>query len=98
MIILEKEDCYCELDVFYMKVAQKMQVKVTDKTRFDCRKICVTRPVQDELWRYYKEEKGLEDQRIATIFLCLGPKANLEHQAGEPYAAEVENGFASDKG
>lgn len=40
---LKKEDCYCDLTKFYENVARKIPVGITDKTCFDCRKICVTK-------------------------------------------------------
>ena len=94
-IILEKEDCYYDLDEFYSKVAQKMKVDISPETLFDCREICVTKTVQDELWKYQREVKGLDNQAIAALFLCMGPKANLSEQKGKPYAAEVTDGFLS---
>lgn len=97
-IVLEKEDCYCDLDTFYSNVAEKMSADISPETMFDCRKICVTKQVQDELWKYQKEEKGLKDQAVASFFLCLGPKANLTDQKECPYIAEVQDGFLTTEG
>ena len=90
---LRKEDCYCDLTEFYENVARKISVKITDKTRFDCRKICVTKSVQEALWSYYRDKKGKTDEQIATMFLGYGPKANVEEHGILDYRAEVEDGF-----
>lgn len=94
-VSLKKEDCYCDLDTFYENVARKISVRTTDKTKFDCRKICVTKAVQEVLWSYYREEKNRTDEQIASILLIGGPKANLEEHGILEYRAEVENGFVS---
>ena len=75
---LRKEDCYCDLTKFYENVARKIPAEITDKTCFDCRKICVTKSVQEALWSYYRDEKEKTDEQIATMLLGYGPKANLE--------------------
>lgn len=61
---LRKEDCYCDLTEFYENVARKIPVEITDKTCFDCRKICVTKSIQEALWSYYRDEKGKTDERL----------------------------------
>lgn len=90
---LTKEDCYCDLTEFYENVARKIPVEITDENCFDCRKICVTKAVQEVLWSYYREEKNRTDEQIASILLIGGPKANLEEHGILEYRAEVENGF-----
>ena len=78
-------------------VAEKMGVVVTDDVIFDCRKICVTNNVQDEIWSYYKEVKFAKNEEIAMLLACSGPKANLEAANPDQYWAEVEDGFLSTK-
>lgn len=94
-VLLRKEDCYCKLIKFYENVARKVLVEITDETRFDCRKILVTRSVQETLWSYYRDEIGLTDEQIATMLLAFGPKANLEEHDVPEYRAEIEDGFIS---
>lgn len=90
---LRKEDYYCDLTKFYENVARKIPAEITDKTCFDCRKICVTKSVQEALWSYYRDEKEKTDEQIATMLLGYGPKANLEEHGILEYRAEVEDGF-----
>ena len=92
-IQLRKEDCYCDLTEFYENVARKIPVEITDKTCFDCRKICVTKLVQEALWSYYRDEKRKAGEQIAPMFLGDGPKANVEEHGILEYRAEVEDGF-----
>jgi len=95
--MLKKHESYCELEKFYEMVAEKIGVVVTDDVIFDCRKICVTKNVQDEIWSYYREVKFAKDEEIAMLLVCSGPKANLEAMNSDQYRAEVEDGFLSAK-
>lgn len=91
-IFLKREDCYCNLIIFYENVAKKLSFKVTDETEFDCRKICVTKPVQETIWAYYREQEEEVDSDIAALWLFCGPKANLEYK-DNLYVVNVEFGF-----
>lgn len=70
---LRKEDCYCDLTEFYENVARKIPVEITDKTCFDCRKICVTKLVQEASWSYYRDEKRKD--RRADCYDVFGIRA-----------------------
>mgnify|MGYP006916355692 CR=1 FL=1 len=92
MIYLTKEDCYCDLIDFYKNVAAKMgynRLQIATMS-FDCRRIRVTKPVQDAIWAYYRDAMDASDQELAMLWVCSGPKADLE---GESYAAESKDGF-----
>lgn len=89
-IILDVKECYCGLSTFYENVAKKMGVAVTDSTQFDCRKIYVSRPVQEEICVYYRDEKCKANCEISAMLLCYGPKANVD---SVQYVAVVEEGF-----
>lgn len=95
IVSLRKEDCYCDLTTFYENVARRLRIEVTDKTRFDCREICVTKSVQEVLWSYYREEKNRTDDQIAAMLLGYGPKANLEEHGILEYRAETGDDFIS---
>lgn len=79
---LSKEECECGLEGFYENAARKLGIKITENTRYDCRKICVTKPVQDYIWKHYVE-RGYSDAEIAAFMLQYGPKANLDGNALE---------------
>lgn len=94
-IIFEKDECYCCLFDFFKKSAEKLDMPVTEDTLFDCRDINVTREVADELWNYYKREEGMNDFEIGTLFLLVGPKANVNKSGENLYLAEVFDGFVT---
>lgn len=93
--LLREDDCYCDLDTFYENVAKSLGIPVTGKTRFDCRKICVTKSVQKALWSFYREKRHRLDEQIAAIFLAFGPKACLNEDMIVSYRAEIRDGFAT---
>ena len=90
--VLSQSDCECSLVNFYENVAKKTEVNITDTTGYDCRKICITKSVQDGIWKYYTEN-GRSDEQIAALMLQYGPKANL---TGEEFAVEIEDGFITE--
>ena len=96
MISLTKEECYKPLRAFYEMVAQKMGIALSEESKFDCRKICVTASVQNEIWEYYKAEKEMTDVQIGTLLLAFGPKANLLEQTPPQYLVQIEKGFVSE--
>ena len=81
---ISQKKCEQGLVAFYDYVAEMCNIEVTEKSTFDCTKICVTKPVQDSIIRYYSEY-----QKLSKLLLC-GPKANL---IGAGYEVEVEDGF-----
>lgn len=89
---LSPADCECGLAEFYENAAKKLDIRITEKTQFDCRKICVTKPVQDCIWKHYYD-KGHSNAEISALFLQLGPKANLD---GEAFEFTVEDGFVTE--
>lgn len=89
---LSKKDCEVSLTAFYENAAKAAGYSVTEKTHFDCRKICVTAIVVKALWVYYLAS-GMTDEQIATLMIQYGPKANV---AGMNYEVEIEDGFATE--
>lgn len=87
---ISQRKCEQGLVDFYGYVAGMCNIEVTEKSTFDCTKICVTKPVQDSIIRYYSEYQKLSDEEIGTRLLLCGPKANL---TGDGYEVEVEDGF-----
>lgn len=87
---ISQRKCEQELVVFYGYVAEMCNIEITEESIFDCTKICVTKPVQDSIIRYYSEYQKLSDEEIGTELLLFGPKANL---TGDGYEVEVEDGF-----
>lgn len=87
---LTPEECKCDLVDFYKIAAEKMGLtKITDKTLYDCRKIHITKSVQDCIWKHYYD-KGYSNAEIAAIMLHVGPKASL---SGNELMFTVEDDF-----
>lgn len=93
IVKLKREDCYCDLTHFYENVAREAKINVSEHTMFDCRRIEITKAVQEVLWSYYREEKHCTDEEISMILLAYGPKATLEEHGILEYRAEFEDGF-----
>lgn len=83
------EKCECGLPCFYENAAIAANHEITDKTQYDCRKICVTKSVRDTIWKYYYDA-GYSNGEISAHFLMLGPKADLKEDG---FAFEIEDGF-----
>ncbi len=90
--ILAKK-CSQTLVNFYECAAKIAGIKLTGKSGFDCRKIRITKPVQDAIVKYYMDKEHLTTEEIGVILLHFGPKANLD---GDGYEFEVEPGFVSE--
>lgn len=94
---LTEEECYCALDEFYARVAEKIgygYVSEDDAScKFDCRKICVTPSVYEKIKSYYMSEMGISNLFVATIFAVCGPKMTVQEFPNKKYIAEVEDSF-----
>lgn len=86
---LKREECYCGIPEFYNMIARKLGYD-PDKVQFDCRKICVTKTVQNQIFSFYKNENNASREAINQTWLAYGPKANLPHNT---YVVNVQNGF-----
>lgn len=85
-IVLAKEDCYQSISDFYDYIA-KLEGKYSEELQYDVRKICCTKSAADEMLRFYKDQ-GQNREQIGALWLCFGPKANLE---GNEFAVEIED-------
>lgn len=87
---ISQRKCEQGLVAFYSYVAEICDIEITEKSTFDCTKICVTKSVLDSIIRYYSEYQKLSDEETIVELLLCGPKANL---TGDGYEIEVEDGF-----
>lgn len=88
-IELAKEECHCGIPEFYDLIAVKLGYD-PQKTKYHCTKICVSKPVQEEIFQFYKDEKDANQESIGRTWLQYGPKANLSYST---YIVKVEKGF-----
>lgn len=85
------EKCERSLIDFYENVAAICGITATEKDIFDCRKVCVTKAVQECLIDHYlKTYPNVSREQVLQQLLLCGPKANLE---GDGYEFEAEDGF-----
>jgi len=89
-VTLSKEACYCGIPDFYRNVAAAMGVTDFEGVSFNCTRICVSKPIQDAIFAYYKEEHQYDDVSIAMLWVNYGPKASLPDSG---YVAETEEDF-----
>lgn len=87
--LITEEDCKTEIEKFFENAARIAGYGVTPKTQFDCRKICVSKPVEKIIHDVYRD-LGLQDEQIGAIWVLFGPKANLD---GEELIFEIDDGF-----
>lgn len=87
---MTEDQCYCSIIEFFDNVA-KLCGETGDISRFtyDCRKICVTKPVYDQIHKYYLDT-GCSDDSFGMFWAIYGPKANLD---GDTSEVEIEDGF-----
>lgn len=85
-----EDQCNCKLAEFFDNIA-KLSGETGDisNLKYDCRKICVTKPVYHQIHKYYLNT-GRSDDSFAMIWMIYGPKANLN---GDALEVEIEDGF-----
>ena len=88
-ITLTKDECCCGIAELYDTIATKLGYNPAT-VHYDCRKVCVSKPVMEQIFAYYKAEKHVTRSAFNQLWLNLGPKANL---SGEDYTADAQKGF-----
>lgn len=88
-VTLKKEECYCGIAELYDTIAIKLGYNPAT-VYYDCRKICVSKPVMEQVFAYYKADKRVTRPAFNQLWLNLGPKANL---AGDGYKVDIQKGF-----
>lgn len=91
---ITEEECNAEIEKFFENAAKIAGYHIAPKTQFDCRKICVSKPVEKIIHNMYRT-LGLPDEQIGAIWIMFGPKANLD---GEELIFEIEDGFVVTEG
>lgn len=88
-VSLTKEECYCDILELYDIIATKLGYR-TIGIRYDCRKVCVSKSVMEQVLTFYEAERRVTRMAFNQLWLNIGPKANLP---GENYTADVQEGF-----
>ena len=88
-VTLTKEESYCGIAELYDTIAIKLGYNPA-AVYYDCRKICVSKPVMEQVFAYYKADKRVTRPAFNQLWLNLGPKANL---VGDGYKVDIQKGF-----
>ena len=86
---ISEADCKVCIADFYNNAAKIAGYHVTNKTSYDCRKICVSKSVE-KLIREYYEENGTSKELTGTYWVLVGPKASID---SDDFVFEIEDGF-----
>lgn len=77
---------------FYPMVARQLGYTETDKTTYNCTKICVAQNIQDKCFEYY-ERLGNDSADIAMNLCLAGPKVD---KGLKNYQVAIEEGYISE--
>ncbi len=87
-ITLSKDACYCGIQDFYNLIAKQLGYDPKTVT-YDCTKIDVSKPVQDQILAFYMDS-GHSQEAFAQAWVCYGPKTTLQYSE---CVAEVQPDF-----
>lgn len=95
---LTADQCNCALLDFYKNCAKEaglmvIESTVNDRYEYDCRKVCITKAVQQQIRDWYYNN-GYTVAEISAILIIYGPKACLE---GDKLGFTVQDGFVKRK-
>lgn len=85
---LSKDACHCGIQDFYDVIAKHLGYD-PQTVQYDCTKIDVSKPVQDQIFAFY-EESGQSQEAISQAWVCYGPKTSIKHHE---CIAEIQPGF-----
>ena len=88
-VSLTKDECYCDISELYDIIATKFGHSTTG-IRYDCHKVCVSKPVMEQVFAFYETEHKVTRAAFNQLWLNIGPKANL---SGDDYKADTQKGF-----
>lgn len=100
---LEEKEYRCGLFECYENIARKAGYFPTERTLYDCRKVCVNRHIQDVWYEYYTAKRKAEDpsrsdedirRDITMVLLMYGTKVREDLEDDE---VDVAEDFASEE-
>lgn len=100
---LDESEYRCGLVECYEHIAIKAGYKPTQHTLYDCRRVCVSKHIQDAWYDYYHErakekDPSLPDSEIMCSITMLLLMNGAKVQPGlADNEASVENGFATEE-
>ena len=102
-IRLNESDYRCGLTECYGNIAVKAGYTPTQRTLYDCRRVCVSEHIQDAWYSYYQEKAKEKDpflsdseikRSITMLLLMNGAKVQPDLADNE---VSIENGFATEE-
>lgn len=102
-IKLNESDYYCGLTECYENIAAKAGYTPTQRTLYDCRRICVSEHIQNAWYSYYhsvakEKDPFLSDsdirRSITMLLLMNGAKVQTDLADNE---VSIESGFATEE-
>ena len=85
-----EEDCYCGIPEFYDCIAEKLGYISQTVRRYDCTKVSVSKPIQDRIYTFYKDNEGWSEEQISAAWLIYGPKTDI---SSDECFVNVQQGF-----
>ena len=84
----------------YENWARRTGYDVTDKTVLDCRKVEISKEIDEYFWKYYREkakEKNkkieIKEDELAMFMFCYGAKVNKKLKS---WTVKISEGFAKE--
>ena len=84
----------------YENWAKRIGYNVTDKTVLDCRKVEISKEIDEYFWKYYRDkakEKDkrieLEEEELAMFMFCYEAKVNKELKS---WTVKITEGYAKE--
>lgn len=84
----------------YEKWARRTGYNVTDKTVLDCRKVEISKEIDEYFWKYYRDKakeknkrKGLGEEKLAMFMFCYGAKVNEKLKS---WTVKISEGYAKE--
>lgn len=102
-IRLNESDYCCGLTECYKNIAMKAGYTPTQRTLYDCRRVCVSEHIQDAWYSYYHERAKEKDpflsdseimRSITMLLLMNGAKVQPDLADNE---VSIERGFATEE-
>ena len=102
-IRLSESDYHCGLTECYENIAVKAGYAPTQHTLYDCRRVCVSKHIQDAWYSYYHEKVKERDPllsdrdimcNITMLLLMNGAKVQPDLADNE---VSIESGFATEE-
>lgn len=80
----------------YENWAKRAGYSVTDKTVLDCKKVEISKEIDEYFWKYYRDkakEKDIEEEDLAMFMFCYEAKVNEKLKS---WTVKISEGYAKE--